>query len=695
MQRAQSCATERSSFNRSFGGNTFDLPVAHCWTESTEVTEADRMSVYLSYVKNSNEQAVESDAPISNGKPPAPVQRVASGSLALSSLPRRTLDASPRPNLLPTWDASDLRAMLRRYFPVLVFGAVILLFYSVFLVGSASSEEVASSSTPFIHPFVLIASDLGDDVSYGIVIDAGSTGSRLFLYSFSSQSAKQLISVRPVKDKNGADVVKKVSPGLSSFAKNPADASDHIMQLLNYAVRFVPYDHQPFTPVFIFRDCRNASFGQEVRRILRSARSSRVFCSTQDSITNSLRSNLPKMTRLQILPEHIQVIDGKWEGIYSWIAVNYVLGRFNFPEGSSSNPNALPSPREDGRSPSNCRPNSNFASDSVNTINLGCSDNDSHYVYNIFVTTFLGFGVNEGGEEVREDVVPAISDHRLLERQPDGRLPNSVREGQLPAQPNDERLVVRERERIPANGQSSSAFLHQFRVVQGTGLWDSCVSEIVTILKNAGDCPSALKCFFAGIQAPPVSLSTMELYGFSEYWYSMHDILALEGKYDHEEFERKARKFCSSDWGEIKSNAQYKSTEAERLQAQCFKSAWIHAVLHDGFHVDELNHKFQSALHIKNQEVPWALGALIYQMRHFPLSSAYHRTTSSYENSSSSFTSHPVLFVFGVILVMGACLLIASRNWAAVSRLVLQRENFPYKKLSQDMYSFRNGQLPV
>ncbi|KAI6235991.1 Nucleoside-diphosphatase mig-23 [Aphelenchoides besseyi] len=555
---------------------------------------------------------------------------------------------------------NDLRTMIRRYWSIFIFSSIILFFYLIFVVNSITSEDVKTGD---------------DDTSYGIVIDAGSTGSRLFLYAFNSRSSKQLISVRPVKDKNNVDVVKKVSPGLSSFAKNPTDASDHIMQLLNYASRYVPHDHQPFTPVFIF-----ATAGMRL-----------LDKSSQDAITNSLRSNLPKMTKLQILPEHIQIIDGKWEGIYSWIAVNYVLGRFDYPAVDSSRITPVLNPTRQktagmidmgGASVQiafELPTNSDFASDSVNTINLGCSDNDSQFVYNIFVTTFLGFGVNEGAKKYEQTLTIKVTENNNSNRTEGFRIPY-VKDNCLPNQM-----------------MSVSSFTNGTEFLRlGTGLWDSCVSEIVTILKHAGSCPTALKCFFAGIQAPPVSLSTMELYGFSEYWYSMHDILALEGKYDHEEFERKARGFCSNNWSEIKSNDMYRTTNEERLQAQCFKSAWIHAVLHDGFHVDELNHKFQSALHINNQEVPWALGALIYQMRYYPLRSSFHRTTPTSENSHSLFVDHPFLFLFGTILLFLTCIVFLSRYWNTANRFVFQRDNnFAYKKLNQDPYSFRSGQLPV
>ena len=56
-----------------------------------------------------------------------------------------------------------------------------------------------------------------DDFNYAIVIDAGSSGSRAYLYFWPEHSGnpKSLLKIDPICDKTGEPLVKAVTPGLS------------------------------------------------------------------------------------------------------------------------------------------------------------------------------------------------------------------------------------------------------------------------------------------------------------------------------------------------------------------------------------------------------------------------------------------------------------------------------------------------
>lgn len=106
----------------------------------------------------------------------------------------------------------------------------------------------------------------------------------------------------------------------------------------------------------------------------------------------------------------------------------------------------------------------------------------------------------------------------------------------------------------------------------------------------------AAKCYFGAVPAPSIPLSNIEMYGFSEYWYSTHDVLGLGGQYDAENIAKKTQQYCSKRWSTIQAESKkqlYPRADEERLRTQCFKSAWITSVLHDGFSVDKTHNKFQ------------------------------------------------------------------------------------------------------
>lgn len=59
----------------------------------------------------------------------------------------------------------------------------------------------------------------------------------------------------------------------------------------------------------------------------------------------------------------------------------------------------------------------------------------------------------------------------------------------------------------------------------------------------------------------------------------------------------------------------YPKASEDQLQTQCFKSAWITTVLHNGFFINKTHNNFQSVFDVNGQEAHWALGVLLYHMR--------------------------------------------------------------------------------
>lgn len=467
------------------------------------------------------------------------------------------------------------------------------------------------------------ASEEKDERSYGVIMDAGSTGTRLFLYTWTSSSDNELIKIEPVLDHSNNHVVKKVYPGLSSFQDRPEEAVDYVKPLLDYASQFIPIKKLPYTPVFLF-----ATAGM---RLIPEER--------QTAILTNLHTKLPQITTMQIMKEHIRVIEGKWEGIYSWIAVNYILGKFKATNASNGlrldTVGMIDMGGASMQIAFEMSPKDEFRSSNVENVNLGCRDDDDRYKYKLFVVTFLGYGVNEGLRKYEQE----LSDRLLASNA------TYVRDECMPV--NLQKVI---------NRSDGSMFVRK-----GIGDWDGCVQRVTQLLANFEQRPKSLckpNCFLGNVAAPMVSLSTVKLYGFSEYWFSLDEVLSLGGPYNYTLVAEKSKHFCSQRWSAIKAAARrklYPKSNEDRLKSQCFKSAWITAILHHGFDVDKEHNSFQSAFSIAGQEVQWALGAMIYHMRYFPLKNSAtnliitrHATDSSLPSSSSLW-----ILLFAMLTLLG------------------------------------------
>ncbi|KAJ4848080.1 hypothetical protein Tsubulata_015476 [Turnera subulata] len=132
--------------------------------------------------------------------------------------------------------------------------------------------------------------------SYAVVFDAGSSGSRVHVFSFDSN-----LDLVPIEE--GSDEYElflKTKPGLSSYASEPQAAAESLEPLLVKAENAVPEALRPL-PASILEG--NAS------AILEAVRDLFMYNST-----------------LKCEDDSVSILSGAKEGSYMWIAINDLLG---------------------------------------------------------------------------------------------------------------------------------------------------------------------------------------------------------------------------------------------------------------------------------------------------------------------------------------------------------------------------------
>ncbi|KIK54556.1 hypothetical protein GYMLUDRAFT_177097 [Collybiopsis luxurians FD-317 M1] len=139
-------------------------------------------------------------------------------------------------------------------------------------------------------------------VQYALMIDAGSTGSRIHVYKFHNCGSSPSYEY---------EVFKQRQPGLSSQIWDSAEeAAASLDVLLDEAVRVVPSSLRSCTPVAV-----KATAGL---RLLPGSKSKDIL----DAV--ALRINEKYPFKLQE-PDGVVIMDGKDEGVFAWITANYLL----------------------------------------------------------------------------------------------------------------------------------------------------------------------------------------------------------------------------------------------------------------------------------------------------------------------------------------------------------------------------------
>ncbi|XP_004624911.1 ectonucleoside triphosphate diphosphohydrolase 5 [Octodon degus] len=138
---------------------------------------------------------------------------------------------------------------------------------------------------------------------YGIMFDAGSTGTRIHVYTFVQKTQGQL----PVLE---GEIFESLKPGLSAFVDQPKRGAETVQELLEVAKDSIPRSHWERTPVVL-----KATAGL---RLLPERKAQALLLEVEEVF---------KKSPFLVPDDSVSIMDGSNEGILAWITVNFLTGQ--------------------------------------------------------------------------------------------------------------------------------------------------------------------------------------------------------------------------------------------------------------------------------------------------------------------------------------------------------------------------------
>ena len=431
--------------------------------------------------------------------------------------------------------------------------------------------------------------------------------------------------------------------GLSSLVDDPEAVGAYLRPLLSHAREQIPPSLQKDTPLFLL-----ATAGM---RLLPPQKQAEILLETCRFLVNHSYFKIEEPSAVGPCGSSVRIITGEEEGLFGWIAVNYLMDGFS---GSSLNPTTYGFLDMGGASTQIAfEPSLESQSKTKDLIDVRLRLLGGEEIHHkVFVTTWLGYGTNQARERYVGKIVTENDATLYADGDDEDHLVSD------PCLPKDLELMESP---VHSNSPATAHLSKPHRMI-GTGSFEQCLKETASLLNTTEPCPDT-PCLMNGVHVPPIDFSVSHFIGVSEYWYSSEHIFGLGGAYDYVQYERAASKFCSRDWTDIlneheESRASHRlggdgevvrdgkvvdagqwgpHVEVPRLQMQCFKAAWVANVLHEGIKmprivdpggnvstdgekvVDEAEKKglgkpiFQSVDTVGDIAISWTLGKMVLE----------------------------------------------------------------------------------
>ncbi|XP_058549388.1 ectonucleoside triphosphate diphosphohydrolase 8 isoform X2 [Neofelis nebulosa] len=385
---------------------------------------------------------------------------------------------------------------------------------------------------------------LPTDTKFGIVFDAGSSHTSLFVYRW------------PADKENDTGVVSQAlvcqakGPGISSYASNPAQAGESLQGCLEEALALIPEAQQWKTPMFL-----GATAGMRLLSQKNSSQARDIF----EAVTQVLGKSPLDFWGAELLA-------GQDEGALGWITINYVLGmlvKYSF-SGEWIQPleGTLVGALDMGGASTQITfvPGGPILDKSTQTtFRLYGSE------HSVYTHSYLCFGRDQMLSRLLAQLVQSSSGP--LVRHP------CYHSGYWAT------LSPAALYESPCVHTAAPPELAGNLTVEGTGNPGACISAIRGLF-NFSSCQGRGHCAFNGVYQPPVR---GQFYAFSNFYYTFH-FLNLTSKQPLATVNATIWEFCQRPWKQVEASSP---GQDRRLRDYCTSGLYILTLLLEGYGFSE------------------------------------------------------------------------------------------------------------
>lgn len=393
---------------------------------------------------------------------------------------------------------------------------------------------------------------------YAVIIDAGSSGSRVRIYRWPTPVGESRVALQSsgVREINNT----KIEPGLSSAA-NLQRVSNDIRRLLSFAGQIVPRPLQRSSPVYLM-----ATAGM---RLLLENKMSMVMNHVDSIMSDSSFNPFHYASK-----ESSRILSGEEEGVFAWIAVNYLLGVFNNDRHSRNETVAI---LEMGGASTQIAfvPKGDILADKFPVL-LGGSR------YPLYVHSYLYYGVNAVHERIMKRLIADT----------DGDS----------SQPIDHPCLFR-------GDNVTDDKLN--RTFVGIGDPSGCLRILNQLVHKAEPANCYPKpCAIGAFYQPTIDPSKL-FYAVGAFHYSLKAIGAVtnDGVYVPRTGFEKAIEYCTKDIGDILPP----NVNPKHIRVRCLQALYAATLLTRAYGFLNNTQQIRVVGKINQQPTDWPLGAVLYE----------------------------------------------------------------------------------